>query len=109
MENIQKALGARFKTIRKSKGLTQEQVADKGEMNPKYYGAIERGKINITLKTVASVARILDIEIKDLFTFSMEIQNTEELQIIAKISQILKTGNKDQKRRLNIFLNEVFK
>jgi len=36
-------IGARIKEIRNKKGLTQEQLSEKMEINPKYLSSIERG------------------------------------------------------------------
>jgi transcriptional regulator with XRE-family HTH domain len=108
MADIQKAFGERLRAIRKSKGLTQEELAEKGEINFKYYGAIERGEVNITLKTIAGLAKILDVKINELFAFDLLLQQKEKTEIIARITQILKRGDKDQIKRLKIFLDEVF-
>lgn len=109
MKDIQKAFGERLRALRRDKKLTQEQAAEKGGINPKYYGAVERGEINITLKTIASLARVLDVEIGEIFAFDLGIQKEEKSEIIAKTTQILKAGSKDQIKRLNLFLKEVFR
>jgi transcriptional regulator with XRE-family HTH domain len=38
------AIGKNIKTLRLKKGLTQEQVSEAAQMNPKYLGEIERGE-----------------------------------------------------------------
>ena len=108
MKDIQKSLGQKLRAIRKAKGLTQEQVADKGGMNFKYYGAIERGEINVTLKTVSNLARILNVRMGDLFAFDLSTQDKEKAEVIARVAQLMKKGSKDQVKRLNVFLKEVF-
>ena len=109
MKDIQKALGQKLRAIRKAKGLTQEQVADKGGMNFKYYGAIERGEINVTLKTVSNLARILNVRMGDLFSFDLSAHDKDKAEVIARMAQLMKKGSKDQVKRMNVFLKEVFR
>lgn len=109
MKDIQKSLGQKLRAIRKAKGLTQEQVADKGGMNFKYYGAIERGEINVTMKTVSNLARILNVRMGDLFAFDLSAQDKDKAEVIARMAQLMKKGSKDQVKRLNVFLKEVFR
>ena len=47
--DLKQMIGARIKDIRTKKGLTQEQLAEKIEINPKYLSSIERGLENPTL------------------------------------------------------------
>ncbi len=66
-ENYLKLIGSNIRRLRKQAELTQEDVADRANLNASYYGRIERGEINVTLETLASIARALNIEINDLF------------------------------------------
>ena len=49
--NIKQMIGARIKEIRVKRKLTQEQLAEKTEINPKYLSSIERGLENPTFNT----------------------------------------------------------
>jgi len=40
-------------------------------MNFNYIGQIERGQANVTINTVIKIADALDIEIKELFDFTL--------------------------------------
>ncbi|BBO73123.1 transcriptional regulator [Desulfosarcina widdelii] len=64
---IKQLLGARIKEIRKKRHLTQEQLAEKVGINPKYVSSIERGKENPTLDTFIKIAESLEVGIGDLF------------------------------------------
>jgi DNA-binding XRE family transcriptional regulator len=50
--DIKQMIGARIKEIRTKKGITQEQLSERMEINPKYLSSIERGKENPTLNTL---------------------------------------------------------
>jgi len=64
-----KNFGQRVVELRKKQGLTQEELADKAEVERSYMGAIERGERNPTLVKVFQLSRALGILPKDLFDF----------------------------------------
>jgi transcriptional regulator with XRE-family HTH domain len=72
--NIKQMLGIRIAELRKIKGITQEQLAGKMEISPKYLSSIERGKENPTLNTLISLSESLGINFEDLFRF-IQIEN----------------------------------
>ena len=57
--------------IRKSKKISQIRLAEMTDMNFNYIGQIERGQANVTINTVIKIADALDIEIKELFDFTL--------------------------------------
>lgn len=59
--------GRRIKTLRKERGLTQENLADLIEVDRSYMGFVERGERNPTLDKIARIAKALKVPIKDLF------------------------------------------
>lgn len=61
------AFGDRVRELRKEKGLSQEELADKAGLHRTYIGMIERGEKNITLTNIEKTANALDIDIKKLF------------------------------------------
>lgn len=85
MKNIGKAIGERIKFLRKQKGISQEQLALKAEINTSYMGLIERGSKSPTLKILDKIVQALDITFEDLFDLDEEIDNKKELPIIDKI------------------------
>ena len=62
MDKIQ-MIGIRIAEIRKQKGLTQEALAGKMGVSPKYLSSIERGKENPTLKMLVNLADTLEIDL----------------------------------------------
>lgn len=53
-----------LKDLRIKKGLTQEQLASKANINEKYLGKIEREESNPTIEKVLSLCNALDTTIK---------------------------------------------
>ena len=60
------AFGKRIREVRKSKGISQERLAEMAGIDRSYMGNIERGEKNITLKKAYEICDALDIEIQDL-------------------------------------------
>ena len=60
-------IGARIKSIRRRRGLTQETVAERTGIGSKYLSSIERGKENPTLSTLIKLSESLDSDLHDLF------------------------------------------
>jgi transcriptional regulator with XRE-family HTH domain len=55
------AIGSAIRAIRTELGLTQEGFALKAGLDRSYYGAIERGEFNMTIDTLMSISRGLDV------------------------------------------------
>ena len=65
-------LGRRLKTLRKRAALTQEDLAERAGLNPKYISGIERGRENPTLDTLLRLAKELGAQPVELFDFDLE-------------------------------------
>jgi len=55
-------IGLNVRSIRKSRGFTQEGFARLAALDRAYYGRIERGQQNISLVTLGRVAFLLNVE-----------------------------------------------
>lgn len=62
-----KQIGSKVKKLRKQKGLTQEQLADKIRVSSTYIGFIEQGQRNPSINTADKIARVLGVKLSDLF------------------------------------------
>jgi transcriptional regulator with XRE-family HTH domain len=59
--NMQLQLGARIRDLRAKKGWSQEHLADEAGLHRSHMGEIERGKANVTLTTLALIAKTLHV------------------------------------------------
>ena len=75
--DIKQMIGARIKDIRTKMGLTQEQLAEKIEINSKYLSSIERGLENPTLNTLIKLSESMDVNLDDIFN-QIQIENPAE-------------------------------
>jgi DNA-binding XRE family transcriptional regulator len=60
-------IGAAIRKLREGLGVTQDDFADKIEMHRSYYGEIERGKWNLTLRTITKGADGLGVKMWEMF------------------------------------------
>ncbi len=60
------AFGARVRTLRKDKGLSQEGLSNLAGIDRSYMGQIERGEINLTLTKIYQIADALGVEPEQL-------------------------------------------
>ena len=62
------ALGKAIREVREARDFTQEGFAGTVGLDRSYYGAVERADFNITIETLMTIARGLDVKASTLFT-----------------------------------------
>lgn len=58
---MKRRLGNNLYRLRREQRLTQEQVAERAEMNLRHYQRAEHGELNATLTTLAKLATAFDV------------------------------------------------
>ncbi|HEY2004679.1 MAG TPA: helix-turn-helix transcriptional regulator [Candidatus Saccharimonadia bacterium] len=66
---IYKKLGKRIAELQQLKSLSQQELAHKAGMSPANLWEVINGRRNITVKTAASIADALGVELAELFRF----------------------------------------
>lgn len=64
---LRRAVGLRIGEIRRSRGLTQEDAAERLGMLTPNYARIEQGRQNVTLDTIVRIAVALDVAVVSFF------------------------------------------
>lgn len=59
--DLNRSLGSQLRTIRRSRGLTQEQLAEQLGVTPRYLAGVERAERNLSLKSVNDIASQLGV------------------------------------------------
>jgi transcriptional regulator with XRE-family HTH domain len=75
-----KRLGRRVKQLRHRRGYTQEQLAERMEINAKYLSSIERGMENPTLDLLVRLAHGLQVDLHELFQRAPDAEPPEQLR-----------------------------
>jgi transcriptional regulator with XRE-family HTH domain len=66
-KNLLKQVGSRLKDVRKSKNLTQEELAFLCDNHGTQIGRIERGELNVTISTLNLILEKLNITWTEFF------------------------------------------
>ncbi len=86
----------RIKELRTIRKLSQEQLAGKVAISPKYMSRIEMGQQFPSINVITKLANALQVELKDFFEFANEVRNTKELKEI--INLLLKETDEERLR-----------
>jgi transcriptional regulator with XRE-family HTH domain len=64
--DMRKLIGSNTARIRKEKGWTQEQLAERSGLSQQYISGLENGRRNSTILTIYELALSLRVELVDL-------------------------------------------
>ena len=98
---IQQQLGQRIKELRKIKGFSQEQFAEKIDIATNTLSSIETGNAFMTAPTLEKIVEVLQVSPKDLFSFDDDVDNEDMYASILKNLEFIK----NDRERLKIFYN----
>lgn len=66
--SLYQKLSQRIEELRRKKGMTQEELAEKAGLHRAYFWDIENGR-NISIKTAYKIARALEVKLSELLPF----------------------------------------
>lgn len=66
MKKLAIELGHALRKVRKHKGLSQDELALRAEIDRSYIGRVERAEANITLDMLYKIAEVLDCDPHEL-------------------------------------------
>ncbi|TFE19454.1 helix-turn-helix domain-containing protein [Cohnella luojiensis] len=114
MSDFLRLVGEQIRMIRKAKGLTQENVAERCGIRVTRISDIERGQTNASLKTLEKIINALSISPSELFNFQKLnlAEGIEDKRLMVEIhkSLLMERGIEDVKyviHSANTFLNAV--
>lgn len=104
MPTTKELLAKRLKQLRKSRGLTQEKLAELIGRDTKHISKLEIAGSYPSIETLERIANVLDVELKDIFNFDglkeknyikeefkklLQYSDEKHLQILYKIHKDL--------------------
>jgi len=99
-QEIKAILGKNIKFLRTRKGLTQAVLAEKANISIIFISSIERGSKYPQPDILARIAKVLDVEIFELFKGDLVPSDSKKLIIHL---------SKDIKKKVNTALEDIFK
>ena len=100
-------LGLRIKELRKTRGLTQRQLADKVNIDPKHLSRLEVGNSFPSIDTLERLANVLEVELRNFFEFSHKAGDVKGLKKL--ISELIKNEDKHKLRLAVKILNALLR
>ena len=64
---LQAAFGNAIRALRKQRGHSQEQLAERSHLHRTYISDVERGTRNLSLQSMARLAEALEVPLAELF------------------------------------------
>lgn len=92
--DIKKELGEKIKRVRKSRGITQEQLAEMIDISPRSLSNIEVGGCFVKSETLEKIIDALNITTEELFANEHIKSNVELLKDIDSYINQVKNDNK---------------
>lgn len=93
-------IGDKLYSIRKNRGLTQLEVAERANLSDRGYADIERGTVNMRIETFLQICDALNVSPNDVLT---KDNSDETIYDIATISQLLnKCSSTERKTALHL-------
>lgn len=102
---IKQLIGMRIKHLRRTKKMSQENLAEKSGISFKYVSSIERGKENPTLDTFIKMSLALDTEISELFNYTGSKTPRELKRVVA---ELIKSGDSEKLRLTARIVKDIY-
>lgn len=89
--DFSKSLGQRVQQVRRLRGLSQEQLAEKISLSSDMVSDFERGLNSTRIKTLVTIAKALDMSMSELFDFMppMADKDREQRKLLDSLMQLL--------------------
>jgi transcriptional regulator with XRE-family HTH domain len=110
-ESLKKLVGARVRDTRKSRGLTQQGLAERVGLSVNMIGYIERGEKFPSAETFQKLAAALKCGVQDFFKPSLtnHAGNSEREAALKQLEQLLSDTPSTHIKAVNKILSEIKK
>jgi len=66
--DMKQIFGQNVRRIRRIRGYSQEELAERAGLHRTYVGSVERGERNVSLHNIVALSRALDVPVSELFS-----------------------------------------
>ncbi|HEM2769584.1 TPA: helix-turn-helix transcriptional regulator [Streptococcus suis] len=100
MNNLQKYIAKRVKTLRLQAGLTQTELEARAELGFNYINKLETKESNITINTLHKIIDALEVDVQTFF--DMQISKDENIdELIMLLTELPKSKRDEVVRSIN--------
>ena len=100
-------IGNKLLLIRKSKGMTQSEVAEASGLSDRTYADIERGVVNMRIETILKICKALNITPDEILTEEDLSLDQYLSEIIDKLNDCKPKEKETALKLLSIYLNSL--
>ncbi len=101
-------IGNKLLDIRKKKGMTQSEVAEKAGLSDRAYADIERGTANMKVETVLRLCQSLNITPNDIL-IDDETPTPTGVELMVKLDSCSESEKKTAIKLMDVFMNYLNK
>lgn len=102
-----KLIGSKIRQFRTLRGITQEQLAEASDSTGSYIGKLERGEVNVQIKTLEKIAEALGTNVFAFFDYDPYEELRSEPWIWECVHLLSQQNEADQNKAYRI-LKELF-
>lgn len=101
-------IGERLLSVRRKKGMTQGEVAEKAGLSDRAYADIERGTANMRVETALKICKALNVTPNDIL-IDEEIPMQSGTDLLVKLNSCSESERKTAIKLINVFMNYISK
>jgi transcriptional regulator with XRE-family HTH domain len=106
---LRKLFGASLRQCRRSRGLTQAQLAEATDLSLEMIGRLERGITAPSFETIEALASVLQIAPAELFGANPTDIEGERRELLARINSLLASASDIEMRRAERVVSALIK
>jgi len=100
-QELTRAVAARIKYLRLTKSMSQEDLALRAEINPAYFGQVERGLKCPTIDTLYKISKALEVSLSELLrTDALPMSTISEDRRLQELMTRVPEGKREQVLKL---------
>lgn len=101
------SIGNNLLLLRKKKGLTQAELAEKAGLADRTYADIERGTVNMRIQTLLKICEALNVLPNDILSSEEKDMNMEQAEAIEKLNSVSGSNRETAIKLLRVYLDSV--
>lgn len=101
-------IGEKLLSVRRKKGMTQGEVAEKAGLSDRAYADIERGTANMRVETALKICKALNVTPNDIL-IDEEIPMQTGTDLLVKLNSCSESERKTAIKLINVFMNYINK
>jgi len=103
MSDLMNNIGGRIRNLRKDKGWSQEELAERAGLHFTYIGKIERSEHRVTIESLEKVTRAFGITLEEFFHLVQPVKEGVYNETLTRIiNHLLNQSIEDQKKALHL-------